>query len=159
MPIQQESKQPRVQSRRKSLELTLNAVIVVLLLVVVYFSYAFISRNLGTQPSASDTIAVHIHRAIQLDVLNGCGVRGVGLKLTNYLRTAGFDVVESKNYKVFNVPQTLVIDRVGNLTAARRVAAALGIADNNIIQQINPDYYVDVSVIIGGDYLSLQPLR
>ena len=29
----------------------------------------------------------------------------------------------------------------------------------HVIQQINPDYFVDVSVIIGGDYSTLAALR
>jgi hypothetical protein len=77
----------------------------------------------------------------------------------NYLRTNGFDVVEMKNYKVSNIPHSIVVDRVGNLAAARRVAAALGISDKNVVQQLNPDYFVDVSVIIGADYSSLQPFH
>jgi hypothetical protein len=77
----------------------------------------------------------------------------------NYLRVNGFDVVEMKNYKVSNIPHTIVVDRVGDLAAARRVASALGVSEKNVIQQLNPDYFVDVSVIIGTDYSSLQPFH
>jgi len=61
-----------------------------------------------------------------------------------------------KNYKTFSVAHTLVVDRVGDLTLARRVAASLGVAEKNVVQQINQDYFVDVSVIIGADYPSLR---
>ncbi len=40
---------------------------------------------------------------------------------------------------------------------AENVAYALGIRKQNIIQQMNHDYYVDVSVVIGKDYGSLKP--
>jgi hypothetical protein len=93
---------------------------------------------------------------IQLDVLNGCGARGAGATIMSRLRTAGFDVVEMKNYRSFDVPRTLVVDRIGNLDRARRVAAALGVAPSNVVQQINPDYFVDVSVIVGGDFKTLR---
>jgi len=43
------------------------------------------------------------------------------------------------------------------LTAAQRVARALGVKEGNVIQQINPDYFVDVSVIIGKDFTQLNP--
>ena len=102
-----------------------------------------------------DTVAAHPAKIIQLDVLNGCGAKGAGMKMTNFLRANGFDVVEMKNYKSFHVQQTLVLDRIGDLAAARRVAAALGVSEKNVIQQINPDYYVEVSVIIGKDYTEL----
>jgi hypothetical protein len=49
-----------------------------------------------------------------------------------------------------------VVDRIGDLAAARRVARSLGVADNNVIQQINPDYFVNVSVIIGEDFAGLH---
>lgn len=139
--------------------MTLNVVIVVLLLVIGYFSYAFVSHNFPSKPDQADTTAARVKGLIQLDVLNGCGAKGVGAKMTNFLRSAGFDVVEAKNYKTFSIPRTLVVDRTGNLAKARSVAAALGIGSENVIQQINPDYFVDVSVIIGGDYLSLQAMR
>jgi len=139
--------------------MTLNVIIVLLLLVIGYFSYAFVSKNFLPSPPAPDTTAAPGKSLIQLDVLNGCGAKGVGVRLTNYLRSAGFDVVEAKNYKTFSIPRTLVVDRTGNLAKAKSVAAALGLGAENVIQQINPDYFVDVSVIIGGDYGSLQVLR
>jgi hypothetical protein len=37
------------------------------------------------------------------------------------------------------------------------VALALGIEASHIVQQINPDYFVDVSVLIGMDHQSLKP--
>jgi hypothetical protein len=140
------------------LSMVLNGCIVVTFAAIAYFSYTYIAR------SASTPGDVHPHPAaaakvIQLDVLNGCGARGAASHFTGFLRTAGFDVVEMKNYKVRTIEKTIVIDRVGNLAAARRVAAALGVSESNIVQQINPDYFVDVSVIIGADYTFLQPLR
>ena len=51
----------------------------------------------------------------------------------------------------------MVIDRVGNLKNAEKVAYALGVKKQNIVQQLNQDYYVDVSVVIGKDHSSLKP--
>lgn len=48
---------------------------------------------------------------------------------------------------------------MGDLAAARRVARALDVSDRNVIQQINLDYFVDVSVIVGEDYQGLRPSR
>jgi len=95
-------------------------------------------------------------RVLQLDLYNGCGKNGMAAKFTSYLRSQGFDVVEMKNYKSFNVRKTLVVDRLGNLAAAQRVAATLGLSDDHVIQQLNPDNFVDVTVIIGADYSSLR---
>ena len=150
--LKAERRESAERAKTPRFNLMLNAAIVVLLLAVGYLSYAMVIRD--TEPASK--AAAKPPRVIQLDVLNGSGARGVAAKVTNYLRSGGFDVVEMKNYKMSNVPHTLVIDRVGDLTAARRVAASLGVADVYVIQQINQDYFVDVSVIIGIDYAALR---
>jgi hypothetical protein len=138
----------------------LNGVIVVLIAAVAYFSLAFVRGNASNNSTETPGAAAVVpSRVVQLDVLNGCGARGVAAKFTSYLRASGFDVVEMKNYKTKNVSNTLVVDRVGNLAAAQTVAAVLGVSKQRVIQQINPDYFVDVSVIVGEDYAQLQPLR
>ncbi len=96
---------------------------------------------------------------IQLEVRNGCGVDGVAARTTRYLRRHGFDVVEIGDYTSFDVPYSLVIDRVGDLEAARKVAAVLGIPEERVRQQIQPDLFLDASVIIGKDYAQLAPFR
>jgi hypothetical protein len=138
----------------------LNILIVVLLVFVLYLCYAFINRQIPQPvkktPAVIDTTAQKI---IQIEVLNACGKRGVAAKFTDYLRLHGIDVVNIKNYNsksAFN--ETIVIDRVGNLKDAKFVAAALGIQEKNIIQQINADYFVAVSVVIGSDYSQLKPM-
>jgi hypothetical protein len=153
----QEKKQPS-NSTITSWNITkriLSGVIIVLILVIGYFGYSYIS-HMSTK-SSDDKVENKPPRILQLDVLNGCGAKGIGAKFTDYLRTQGFDVVESKNYKSFQIPQTLVVDRIGDRTAARRVATALGVKENNIVQQLNLDYFVDISVIIGKDYTQLNP--
>ncbi|MBE0645963.1 MAG: LytR C-terminal domain-containing protein [Bacteroidetes bacterium] len=137
---------------------------IALLAVVVFFLlYSFITNTLTDKPVdwTTDTpkngeVSAEI---IQLDVLNGCGASGVAQRFTDYLRKRNFDVVQSTNYKTFDVEESLVIDRTGDLEAARKVAYALGIEDKNIVQQINPDYYLNVSVVIGRDYEKLKPTK
>jgi hypothetical protein len=54
------------------------------------------------------------------------------------------------------VRESLVVDRTGRRENAEKVARALGIPTGRIIQQLNPDELVDVSVVIGRDYASLK---
>ncbi len=77
--------------------------------------------------------------------------------MTAYLRARGYDIVELRNYHRFDVEKSLVIDRTGRIENAEKVARALGIPAGRVIQQLNPDYFVDVSIVIGRDYLSLKP--
>ena len=138
--------------------MTRNVVTTVLFLSVgcaAFLGYLFYAE--GKKPPAPVPAPVVPSKVIQLDVQNGCGAKGAGAKFTQFLRASGFDVVDVKNYSSSRVARTLVIDRLGNLSAAKKVAAALGVAESNVIQQINPDYFVAVSVVIGEDYPSLNP--
>jgi hypothetical protein len=131
----------------------LTVAVVLLALVVAYLGYGFISRHVLRPPVDSTKEG----GAVQVEILNGCGVSGAATAFTGYLRARGFDVVEMRNFKTFDVQHSLIIDRTGNRRLAEQVAQALGVSRDHVIQQINTDYFVDVSVVIGRDYLSLQP--
>ncbi|MBI5472151.1 MAG: LytR C-terminal domain-containing protein [Ignavibacteriae bacterium] len=133
--------------------------LVLLFAVVGFLAYSFIHRTLIDPPVESERANVPPGQVIQIDLLNGCGVSGAASKFTNYLRARGYDVVEMKNYKTFDVKESLVIDRAGDIETAKRVAYALGVSEKNIIQQINHDYFVDVSVVVGKDFGALKPYR
>ncbi|MBI3123147.1 MAG: LytR C-terminal domain-containing protein [Ignavibacteriales bacterium] len=96
---------------------------------------------------------------IQVDVRNGCGVSGVADRYTDFLRSKGFDVADIGNYVSSDVDETLIIDRIGNMANAYKVAKSLGIKTENVIQQLNKDYFIDVTVVIGKDYFSLTPFK
>lgn len=147
--------------RSSPLNLLLNFAIVALGAVVLFLAYSFISTTMvdtRVDPYVGDN-QTSKGEVIQLDVLNGCGTAGAAQRFTDYLRKRNFDVVQLGNYSTFDVERTLVIDRVGDLKTAKKVAHALGIDEKNIIQQISPDYYLDVSVVIGKDYDDLKPSK
>lgn len=133
--------------------------IIILAVVVVYLSYTFISRQIPAKPQETPSLVADTTRKIiQIEVLNGCGIKGPASKFRVFLLTHGFDVVDVRNYKSFDLKETLVIDRIGNLSNANEVAKSLGVSEKNVIQQINPDYFVAVSVVIGKDYNQLKPM-
>jgi regulatory protein YycI of two-component signal transduction system YycFG len=96
---------------------------------------------------------------IQVEVLNGCGVSGIADKLTDYLREKSFDVVNIGNYRSFEIDNSILIDRTGNLLNVKIIADSIGLNNSNIIQQINKDYLLDVTIILGKDYSKLIPLK
>jgi len=91
-------------------------------------------------------------KTIQAEVLNGCGVSGVADTFTDSLRAKGIDVVNTGNYRSFDINNTIVIDRSGKTENAKYVAKLLGLNGNQVVRQINKNYFLDVSVIIGKDY-------
>ncbi len=152
---------PSGNAGKKTLLFVLNIIIAILLVATGYFGHKFFDRYFPPKQPAQVTEQKQEPprptEVIQVDVLNGCGEKGVGARFTNFLRTRGYDVVEMKNYKTSSIPRTLVIDRIGNMKPARDIAELLGVADTNILQQLNPDYFVDVSVVIGEDFYTLNP--
>jgi len=93
----------------------------------------------------------------KVEVLNGCGVPRIAAQATDSLRHYGFDVVLSQNYDSYNVRETIVVDRMGDWSGARAVAAYL--QTDNIIQQATGDSLLDVTIILGRDYFSLAPFH
>ncbi|MBD3617607.1 MAG: LytR C-terminal domain-containing protein [Gracilimonas sp.] len=97
-----------------------------------------------------------ISQIIQIEVLNGCGVDGIANAYTGLLRSNGFDVVETGNFETFDLQETIIISRSGVMDNAYRVANALGVSEQNVIRESSPDFYLDVSVIIGHDFEQLN---
>ncbi len=128
------------------------------------YKFAFKEKKIARMPLAavqkkSITPAAFIptNRKIRVELLNGCGVPGLAMSFSNYLRRNGFDVVDTKNYSSFNVRNTLVIDRISKkLENAKRVANVLGIKDAYIQPKMNPDLQVEVTVILGADFTKLK---
>lgn len=140
--------------------LFLNVAVFLLFAVIIFMLYSIYLKLTGTKQdyssSATDQIASEI---IQVEVLNGCGISGVADRFTDYLRNNNFDVVNMGNYIRFDMDETLVIDRIGNMANAQKTAKALGIKNSNILQQLNQEYFLDVSIVIGRDYYTLQPFK
>lgn len=147
-------------SPKESKNIFLTLFILILALLILYMGLSMYSR-VRSYKKAEQQKAMHEVPAdiIQVEVLNGCGTGGVADRFTEYLRRNKFDVVNMSNYRSFDIDETLVVDRTGNKANAYRVADALGINRKNVIQQLNNDYFLDVSIIIGKDYLKLNPLK
>jgi len=111
-------------------------------------------------PSAAPPQDVEIDPSvfqIQVEVLNGCGVPGLGQLATKYLRERGFDVVYISNADHFNYMETVILDRQrsgGPSEAALAVGVAIG--TENVIMQSNEERLVDVSVIVGKDFRTMR---
>jgi hypothetical protein len=146
----------------------LNVLIVLLAVLTFYLLFNFIKRATTSQSDArietKDTSASQLTRqpsnqTLQIDVQNGTGVQGLGNKFMDYLRTSGFDVVEMGNFSSSDIKTSMVIDRAGNMKNAVRVARALGISETYVIQQVNKNYFLDATVVIGRDYQELNPYK
>ncbi len=141
--------------------LIMNITIFVLSAIVIYLTFIFLTNVIGKTETTqnNNTPRYKPTEIIQAEVLNGCGVSGVADTFKDYLRAKKIDVISTANYSTFDVRETFIIDRIGNKNKALYVAELLGIKEKNVITRINKDYFLDMSIVIGKDYLKLKPLR
>jgi len=86
---------------------------------------------------------------IRIEVLNAARVPGLADRMTDLLRSRGFDVVSYDNAATVS-DTSLILDRVGNALFAREVALAL--PGTPIRRQLSRDQFVDVTLLVGRDY-------
>jgi hypothetical protein len=141
-----------------SKNLVLNASILILILINSILAYS-VFNAIPFNDSDDNYLEDSTRVKIQVEVLNGCGVSGVAEKLTDYLRTNNIDVVNLGNYRSFEIENSIIIGRNEKIKNAEIVAAIVGLDKQNIIQQINPDYLLDVTFVLGKDYRNLIPLK
>jgi hypothetical protein len=140
--------------------LFLNVIIIALAVLTAFLIYSLYTKIKGNAAEPEHTeVKKSAASMVQVEVLNGCGAGGVADKFTEFLRKNNFDVVQVGNYISFDIDKSMVIDRTGNKANAFKVAEALGIDKTNVIQQINNDYFLDVSIIIGKDFNQLKPTK
>lgn len=139
-------------------DLYLNTVIGFLAVVLLVLIFGLITRflypRIETTRAAEDLTLVS--SVIQLEVLNGCGTPGLATRFTQELREYGFDVVETGNFDHFNVSKSFIISRNGVTENAIRVAQAIGIPQEQILREESPDFYLDVTLVLGEDFESLK---
>jgi hypothetical protein len=127
---------------------------VLLLILLIALGSRMVYPRVVAERTAIDPALVS--SVIQLEVLNGCGVPGIATRFTDQLRAFGFDVVETGNYDHFDLSESIVISRTGEMENALKVANALGIAEEQVLREQSPDFYLDVTLVIGSDYESLN---
>ena len=88
---------------------------------------------------------------LRVEVLNGCGVNRLALKVTNILRKKGFNVVKIDDTKHQDFDETVVLERaLENMNNAKYFAKQIGC--KNVDKDIDEALYIDITVIIGKDY-------
>ena len=146
---------------------SINIAIILFAIISIYLIYNLYQHIITPKTEITTTVKdtiTHLTKqptgsTLQIDVQNGCGVPGIADKFTEYLHTKGFDIVEKGNFSTSDIKTSMVIDRAGNMKNAKRVAQALGISEKYVIQQMNSNYFLDATVVIGLDYEELLPFK
>lgn len=138
---------PESKQEKKPSHIISKIIIYVVIVVLGAFLISILYRHLREDPE-------EIYRKnsnIRVEVLNGCGVNRLALKVTNLLRKQGFNVVTIGNTDEPDFEETVVLERSAeNMINARYFAHRIGC--RNIGKDIDPALYYEVTVIIGKDY-------
>lgn len=148
---QTRKRQTKSTTRKRRWDLS-GWVIIILLVVVAVFFYSFYRRSAVV--SESDLTST----PVRVQILNGCGEKGITELVENRLRseTGGviYHIVDRDNAQDFGFQQTLVVDRTGDRETASKLAAILGVERKNIITQKLADNLLDLdfTIVVGGDF-------
>ena len=99
---------------------------------------------------------------IKVEILNGCGIKGIAEKTSEYLRSEyRIDVVKSDNADKFDYSKTVIIGRNEDLDKILSILKAFDISINNSdhIRHVPDETLgVDVTIILGKDINSFQAI-
>jgi LCP family protein required for cell wall assembly len=98
----------------------------------------------------SDEGPAPIGDEINIEILNGSGNPGQAQSLRNYFLEYGFNVVHYGNALRNDYQNTIVIDRIGVPSLAKRVADIINCRE--VYTKIDKTLLVDVTIIIGNDF-------
>ena len=85
-----------------------------------------------------------------VEVLNSCGMQGAAAKMRSYLRNNGFDIVSSRNDRLQNYDETILVLRKPEWEGAKALAQAL--KTDNVLIVHSSRAVVDAAVYIGKDF-------
>ena len=155
------------KKQSQSQSMTLNAAIGIVGVLLLGFIYSF-SRNvthtgvpievtfpkIDPRPLAVDVYQKNPIKNIKVEVLNGCGLKGIAARTADFLRANHVDVVRSDNADHHDYPNTVIISRNENVESLKAVSKSFGLTlDNKTHIMTDPDESlgVDVTVILGKD--------
>ena len=92
---------------------------------------------------------------IEIEIWNGCGIPNLATLYSDFLRSEGIDVLDSKNADNFEYIESKILHHRGEIERALALAEILKINNNNIVENKNETLFFDLTLIIGEDYNEL----
>ena len=161
-------KRSRKKKKQQYQNMSLNAAIGIIGTILLGFIFSF-SSNINhsgvpidvTFPEIDDQpmLAIEVYEKnpiqdIKVEVLNGCGIKGIAAKTANYLRSNQVDVIRSDNADNHNYPNTIIISRNENLESLKAVTESFGLSlkdEKHVFIVPDESLGVDITVILGKD--------
>ena len=153
----------------KKIKLIQKTTMFLFLSLTIYFTYLIVNNspldefeekyNLNTlmKQTRSEKIT---GEKIQLEIQNGCGIKGAANLFMNFLRDEGYDVINTKNALDFNYNQTIIkIHKPNKGNFVEEISELLQIDSLSIHYDYNNNIFYDLTLIIGKDYQNLRSFK
>jgi hypothetical protein len=134
-------------------------ILIILGAAVLISIYVLANRRSPMNDEDGDFVPVVNGQSLEVEVLDGAGNMRAVQRMTNFLRAQGYDVVEMKKNNGEVEERTFLFDRSGNLDAAKKLAAILGVSQDKVFQKIDHTLYLDITVVVGKDYTRLKAFQ
>ena len=93
---------------------------------------------------------------ITVEIHNGCGIPKLANLYTEFLRSEGFDVIDSRNADNFDYTKTQILHHQGDKARALSLSKTMKI-DESLITEEQSRYLIhDLTLILGDDYRQLN---
>ncbi len=90
---------------------------------------------------------------IQIDVLNGCGEKGIARKASNWMKKRGYKIHDATNADRHDYPESFIKLRKGDREAAVKLADDLGINRTRVFDdRSEKEEKVNLTLVIGLDF-------
>lgn len=151
----------------------LSAPILILGLILLAFAVSVFNRSQRTlRFNHSDEVPPPIlitrefeaspYSTIEVEILNGCGTKGLGQEATKFLRRHSVDVVATENADRFDYDRTVLVLRAGSAAEMELIAGLFDfpVTDSTrILSKPDGKALADITVILGRDFTELKPYK
>ena len=93
---------------------------------------------------------------ITVEIHNGCGIPKLANLYTEFLRSEGFDVIDSRNANNFDYTKTQILHHQGDKARALSLSKTMKIDESLITKKKTPYLIHDLTLILGCDYQQLN---
>ncbi len=172
MAVKRAQKKKTTKRKKKQVSSSplLNGIIAGLTLVILIFLFSVIQKQ-QKAPSEPDLAASSLEQIptavlsyqekmkeeidVRVEVLNGCGVRGLAAKTKLLLNRQGVDVISTGNAPHHNYNRTTIYIHGDNFDKADKIKKIMGITTDPLLDEYQSDVPCDLTIILGHDYTDL----
>ena len=157
------------RKNKKNKAIRSNVLISLLSIIIIGFIISsvnnFLNTGLNISPPDLNTLLTKSKyekktgHKIEIEIWNGCGIPKLATLYSDFLRSEGIDVLDSKNADNFEYHESKILHHRGEMERALALAEIMKINESNIVENKNETLFFDLTLIIGQDYNELASYK